>query len=90
MKLQIVSPEREVFNGEVDSVTLPGTAGTFTILPGHAPIVSPLAAGTVAYRVKGAGEEQRFDTAGGFVEQSNNVVTVCAEPAEAEPINKKQ
>ena len=40
--LNIVSPEKEIYNGEVESVTLPGTIGTFTILPQHAPIVLSL------------------------------------------------
>ena len=42
LHLNIVSPEKEVFNGEVKSVTLPGTSGVFSILPQHAPIVSSL------------------------------------------------
>ena len=37
LHLNIVSPEKEVFNGEVKSVTLPGTSGVFSILPQHAP-----------------------------------------------------
>jgi F-type H+-transporting ATPase subunit epsilon len=90
MKLQIVSPERQVFSGEVDSITLPGTAGEMGILPGHAPIVSSLSAGTVAYRPAGSNEEQTFDIAGGFVEQSNNVATVCVEPADPNQIKTKQ
>ena len=40
LHLNIVSPEKELFNGEVESVTLPGTMGSFSILPQHAPIVS--------------------------------------------------
>ena len=42
LHLDIVSPDKEIFNGEVDSVTLPGTLGSFTILSKHAPIVSSL------------------------------------------------
>ena len=49
LHLDIVSPEKEIFTGEVDSVTLPGTLGSFTILVQHAPIVSSLKAGTLAY-----------------------------------------
>ena len=55
--LNIVSPEKEIYNGEVESVTLPGTIGTFTILPQHAPIVSSLREGKVMY-VPTEGEEQ--------------------------------
>ena len=42
LHLSIVSPEKSVFDGEVKIVTLPGTVGSFSILPGHAPIVSSL------------------------------------------------
>ena len=49
LHLNIVSPEKEIFDGEVDSVTLPGAMGSFTILPQHAPIVSSLKAGLVSY-----------------------------------------
>ena len=47
MKLQIVSPEAQLFNGDVESITVPGTAGSFQILNNHAPIVSTLVAGEV-------------------------------------------
>ena len=60
--LNIVSPEKEIYNGEVESVTLPGTIGTFTILPQHAPIVSSLREGKVMY-VPTEGEEQTLDIA---------------------------
>jgi F-type H+-transporting ATPase subunit epsilon len=43
LHLSIVSPEKSVFDGEVKIVTLPGTVGSFSILPGHAPIVSSTA-----------------------------------------------
>ena len=64
LHLNIVSPEKEVFNGEVKSVTLPGTSGVFSILPQHAPIVSSLQEGTVSYTTTDggayAGYSQRF------------------------------
>lgn len=77
LHLTIVSPEKELFNGEVESVTLPGTMGSFSILPQHAPIVSSLGAGTLVY-VTG-GEEHALDIQSGFVEMSNGKVTVCIE-----------
>ena len=39
LHLEIFSPEKEIFSGEVEHVTLPGTMGSFTILPQHAPII---------------------------------------------------
>ena len=65
--LNIVSPEKELYNGEVESVTLPVSIGTFTILPQHAPIVSSLREGKVMY-VPIEGEEQTLDIEGGFIE----------------------
>ena len=74
--MDIVSPDKEIFRGEVDSVTLPGTLGSFTVLPRHAPIVSSLKAGTLAYVTKD-GEEHVQDIQGGFVEMNENTVSVC-------------
>lgn len=76
LHLSIVSPEKEVYNGEVEGVTLPGTVGVFTILPHHSPIVSSLQAGKVMY-VPIDGEGQSLDIQGGFVEMSNGAVSVC-------------
>ncbi|MDA9569468.1 F0F1 ATP synthase subunit epsilon [Flavobacteriaceae bacterium] len=47
MQLEIVSPEAQLFSGEVESITLPGASGSFQILNNHAPIVSTLVAGRV-------------------------------------------
>ena len=49
LHLSIVSPEKSIFDGNVKIVTLPGMIGSFSILPGHAPIVSSLKAGTLSY-----------------------------------------
>lgn len=75
LHLSIVSPEKQVFEGEVESVTLPGVAGSFTILVHHAPIVSSLKKGVVSYI--SSGNERSLNIEGGFIEMSNNVVTVC-------------
>lgn len=74
LHLNIVSPEKELFDGEVSSVKLPGSLGAFTILPEHAPIVSSLTAGMVTYV---ADKEYTLDIRGGFIEMSNGVVSVC-------------
>lgn len=76
LHLNIVSPEKEIYNGEVSSVTLPGTAGVFSILPQHAPIISSLKEGKVVY-VTVDGDEKELDIHNGFVEMSNGVVSVC-------------
>ncbi len=76
LKLTIISPEKELYNGEVRKVTLPGTLGRFTILPHHAPIVSSLEKGTVVYATPD-GTEHTLDIGGGFVELSNGIISVC-------------
>jgi F-type H+-transporting ATPase subunit epsilon len=74
LHLNIVSPEKELFDGEVSSVGLPGTFGAFTILPDHAPIVSSLTKGKLTYVTD---KEYELDIEGGFIEMSNGVVSVC-------------
>lgn len=77
MTVEILSPEKTLFSGEVQRVTLPGAAGEFTVLPHHAPIISSLTAGRVRYLPAG-GAEQSVDIAGGFVEVNADRVSVCA------------
>lgn len=74
--LSVVSPLKVLYEGEVDRVSLPGTAGPFAILPGHAPIVSSLDPGVVMYVT--SGEEHRLEvTSGGFVEKTGARISVC-------------
>jgi len=75
MKLEILTPEKKLFSGEVSSVKLPGTAGTFEVLDHHAPLISTLDAGTIRIRPT-SGEDQNFEVSAGFVEVLDNVVTV--------------
>lgn len=76
MKLKIISSEDVVFEGEVTSVTLPGTSGLFTVLKNHASLVSSLSAGNIVYKTV-AGEELNLSVDGGLVDVDNNVVSVC-------------
>lgn len=80
MKLEIVTPEKIVFSGEVSLVTVPGTKGSFTILENHAPIISSLGKGNITYKV-GENEYHVF-TLSGFVEVNNNEVSIAIEAAE--------
>lgn len=77
LRLNIVSPEKLFFDGEAESVTLPGVQGAFTILPQHAPIVSSLGEGVVKYVADG--ELHEIPAKSGFVEMSDGNVTVCVE-----------
>ncbi len=78
LKLKIVSPERIEFEGDVESVLVPGTVGQFEILVNHAPIISSLEKGTVVYAMPG-GEKKSLGIIGGFVEVQKNVVSLCVE-----------
>ena len=77
MKLEIITPEKNVFSGEVDVVTLPGVHGQFQILDSHAPMVSTLKNGDLSYEFSGKKESMIVD--GGVVQVLNNKVLVLAE-----------
>jgi len=78
LKLKIVSPERIEFEGEVESVKVPGTLGQFEILTNHAPIISSLEKGKVVYGLP-SGEKIPLEIRGGFVEVQKNMVSICVE-----------
>ncbi|MBD1363941.1 ATP synthase F1 subunit epsilon [Mucilaginibacter sp. ZT4R22] len=77
MTLEILTPDKKVFEGEATSVTLPGTLGFLEILNNHAPIISTLNDGKLT--VRDGGKEDIFFIKGGVVEALNNKVTVLAE-----------
>lgn len=78
LRLRIVSPEKVIFTGEVESVVVPGTLGSFEILSDHAPIISSLNAGKVEYGSEN-GEKQTIMVKEGFVEVQKNEVSLCVE-----------
>ena len=77
LKLRIVSPEKIVFVGDVESVTVAGTAGEFQVLPNHAPLISSLEPGRVLYDC--ADGRKELNITGGFAEVQNNNVSLCVE-----------
>jgi F-type H+-transporting ATPase subunit epsilon len=78
MTLEILTPDKKVYEGETNSVTLPGTLGFFEILDHHAPIISTLEDGKITVR-HGTNKEEYFFIKGGVVEASNNKVIILAE-----------
>ena len=78
MRLEILTPDKTVFEGEVTSVSVPGTSGSFEILKDHAPIISTLEDGKVIIRGSNKAENT-FLIKGGVVEVLNNKVMVVAE-----------
>ena len=80
MNLEILTPDKKVFEGEVSSVTLPGTLGSFEILNNHAPIISTLEDGKLIVRgMDKNAKEDVFLIKGGVVEVNDNKVMVLAE-----------
>lgn len=77
MKLEIITPEKNLFAGEVKYVQLPGSAGSLGILENHAPLITTLKAGEI--KVEGKEGKQTFAVKGGVVEVLNNRVMVLAE-----------
>ncbi|HTY35613.1 MAG TPA: F0F1 ATP synthase subunit epsilon [Bacteroidota bacterium] len=80
-KLEIVTPKKVVYSGDVSSFSAPGAAGGFQVLRSHAPFLSNIAIGEVKL-VDLTGSEARFATSGGFVEVHDNKVIMLAETAE--------
>lgn len=79
MQLEIVTPDRKVYEGEAVSVQFPGSDGLFEVLNNHAPLIGALGQGNI--RIRTATGEQRITIDGGVVEVLNNKITVLAESA---------
>ena len=77
MLLEIISPDKVIYTGEVQSVRLPGKDGYFEILKDHAPLISLLQAGEIKV-VDQNGSTETFNTNKGFVEVVDNKYTVKA------------
>jgi F-type H+-transporting ATPase subunit epsilon len=80
--LEIVTPERRVYEGEVDGVQVPGIDGELGILPHHAPLLSLLGVGEL--RIRRGGEEESIAIFGGFVQVRPDKVVIMAETADLE------
>ena len=90
MNLEILTPEKKLYSGEVYGVQMPGISGSFEVLEKHAPLVSALKAGRLKNFKRqiciisgGQNHLAHFDIQGGFVEVLNNKVTVLVEGAVA-------
>ncbi|MFC1612474.1 ATP synthase F1 subunit epsilon [Patescibacteria group bacterium] len=80
LNLKIVTPEGETFKDTVDSVTIPTKMGEITVLPNHIPLVSAIMPGEII--AKKDGKEEYLSISTGFLEVSNNNVTLLADTAE--------
>jgi F-type H+-transporting ATPase subunit epsilon len=79
LSFALVSPERELFNGDVDHVVVPGIEGEFGVSPNHAPVMSVIKPG--ALKVINDGAERRIFVNGGFADVTPEGLTVLAEEA---------
>jgi F-type H+-transporting ATPase subunit epsilon len=77
MRLLLLSPAKALFDGEVESVTIPGSKGLFTVLPQHAPLITTIDKGVLSYCVDG--ETVSLMVEEGFADVKNEVVSVCIE-----------
>ena len=80
-KLDIVSPERVVFSGDVTAVSVPGSAGGFQVLHSHAPLVSSLEVGRITVKSVD-GSDAHYATSGGFAEVRDNRMVLVVESVE--------
>lgn len=81
LHVEVVSPERILYSGEAEMVTARTTDGDIAFLTGHAPFIGALGIGMVKVAVEGGGEE-RAAVHGGFVEVSDDRVTILSDVAE--------
>ena len=77
MRIRVLTPSELLFEGEAESVTLPGTVGSFTVLDSHAPIISSLESGKVVLKTANGASEYLLTS--GFAEVRDNVIIVCIE-----------
>ncbi|MDY0082814.1 MAG: F0F1 ATP synthase subunit epsilon [Ignavibacteriaceae bacterium] len=84
LNLEIITPSKSAFNGEIKAITVPGTKGRFQILKNHAPIISTIEIGMVKVDLKD-GSSDYYAISGGTIEVLNNKVLVLADSIEKVP-----
>ena len=80
LKLEVITPEQVALRDESTSVVVPGVDGELGIWPNHAPLLAGLKPGVVTYKT--ASGTEKLVVSGGFIEISNNVVSILAPAAE--------
>ena len=79
MQLEVITPDKKVFEGEASSIILPGADGGFEVLDRHAALISSIVDGKI--RIKTSEGDQHFEVSGGVVEVLNNKVILLTESA---------
>ena len=78
MKIEIITPDKRVYSGEIRSVRVPGKKGSFQVLKDHAPIISTLDRGPVIIS-DDQGNEVRYEITGGVIEVKRNRIILLAD-----------
>ena len=81
MQIEILTPEKKLFAGDIYGIQLPGINGSFEVLEKHAPMVSALGTGVIKLLLDRSGNTSKYNISGGFIEVLNNKVTVLLEGA---------
>jgi len=81
IRVDVVSAEESIFEGEAEFVALPGEAGELGIYPRHTPLITRIKPGAVRIKIAGQAEEEFVFVAGGILEVQPNRVTVLADTA---------
>lgn len=79
MELTIITPRGILCNLLVDKASFPGSKGTFTVMPNHAPIMSTLKRGKIRYNAKGETDEKEMEVEDGIVEVKQNKIWIFTE-----------
>ena len=84
MKLEVITPEKKMFEGEVEAVRFPGVDGSFQVLKGHAPIISSLSEGKIKVDLINNDQDYKdasglMKIAGGVMEMQNDKIVVLAD-----------
>ena len=78
VKLEIITPEKKIFDGEINSIKVPGSKGSFTVLKNHAPLISTLGKGIVTITAKSSKTEE-IKIASGIIEVKKNNIILLAD-----------
>lgn len=81
MQIDILTPEKKIYSGDVYGIQLPGVSGSFEVLDRHAPLVSALKTGVLKILLDNKGKSTSYQITGGFIEVLNNKATVLIESA---------
>jgi F-type H+-transporting ATPase subunit epsilon len=81
LNLEIISPDSQIFKDKVESITIPGTAGSFQVLRNHAPLISTFEIGIIKIKKSGS-EASHYTTSGGTVEVNQNKILVLSDSIE--------